>query len=261
MAVNSKNRKFGWKPDLPDQRDFYYKKLSRKEKLQLLPKKVDLRTTGFFPPVYNQGEMGSCTAQSIAAAIYFDRMKQKCSKIDPSRLFIYWNEREVEGDTGSDSGAIIRDGIKSVNKIGYCKEELWQYKSELLFKKPSQNCYDEAKKYKTLNYYRIDNTKIRDLKNCLAQGFPIVFGSTLYASFEDGDANGGIVSMPKKDEEILGGHCMLLVGYDDDKSQFIIRNSWGDAVGDKGHYYLPYAYLTNDDLSNDFWTIRAVVDS
>lgn len=259
MADNVK-RKFGWKPDLPDKRDFYYKKLARKEKLQILPKKIDHRESKLLPPVYDQTTTSSCTAQGIAGSIHYVRLKQKLSEINPSRLFIYWCERDAEGDTQQDDGAIIRDGIKAVNKVGYCKEELWPFDPNILLKKPDQKCYDDAKRHKSLSYYRIDNTKIRDLKNCLAQGYPIVFGSTLYASFQDADTNGGIVPMPKKDEDILGGHCMVLIGYDDDKKVFIIRNSWGDSVGDKGYYYMPFDYITDDDLSNDFWTIRSVVD-
>jgi C1A family cysteine protease len=254
-------RRYGWKPDLPDHRDFYYKKLARKEKLQVLPKKVDLLETHLSPPLFDQKSTSSCTAQGISAGLYFVRAKQKLPLFIPSRLFIYWNERVMEGSTMIDDGAIIRDGIKSLAKIGYCNEDLWKFEEELLLKKPSKECFDQAKKYKSLNYYRINNSKIRDLKNCLAQGFPIVFGATLYASFDEAEKNGGAVPMPKKDEDILGGHCMLLIGYDDDKQQFKIRNSWGESYGDKGYNYFPYDYLTDTNLADDFWTIRSVVDN
>lgn len=254
-------RRYGWKPDLPDKRDFYYKKLSRKEKLQVLPKKVDLVDTKLFPAIYNQGNTSSCTAQGIAAAVYFDRAKQKLPVFNPSRLFIYWNERVMEGSTMSDDGAIIRDGVKSLAKVGYCNEDIWKFDESLLLKKPSNDCFNQSKKYKSLSYYRIDNSKIRDIKNCLAQGFPIVFGATLYASFDEADKAAGVVPLPKKDEEILGGHCMLLVGYDDDKNLFKIRNSWGEESGDKGYNYFPYDYLVDTDLADDFWTIRSVIDN
>src|SRR5581483_9228194 len=93
--------------------------------LTALPKKVDLRPK--MPPVYDQGHLGSCTANAIAAAFEFDQTQEKQPDFMPSRLFIYYNERASEGTTGTDSGAMLRDGIKSVAKIGVCDEQIWPY--------------------------------------------------------------------------------------------------------------------------------------
>jgi C1A family cysteine protease len=64
--------------------------------------------------------------------------------------------------------------------------------------------------------------------------------------------------MPGPDEEVLGGHAVLAVGYDDSAECFIVRNSWGSGWGKKGYFTMPYSYLLEQNLSDDFWTIRTV---
>lgn len=255
MTVPSKIK--GWKPELPDSRDYKYS-LTRYalERKAALPTRVDLRHYFTFP-VYNQGELGSCVANAIAANIRYDRVKQKLDAWDPSRLFIYWNARALDKCTKEDSGAYIRDGVKSLVKWGYCKEPSWKYDESKVFVSPPSTAYGEAYSHKALQYFRLNNTNISELKNCLAAGYPFVFGATLFESFMDGNDDGR-VQMPKTNENPLGGHAMLCVGYDDEKGIFIIRNSWGDKVGDHGSYYIPYDYLTTNELADDFWTIRKI---
>src|ERR1700733_1654605 len=104
-AKKTKAGYYGWMPDLPDHRDRQY--AAPLFKLGPLPAKIDLRKQ--CPAVYNQGQIGSCTA--IAGAIEFDRLKQKLPDFTPSRLFIYYNERSMENTVATDSGAQIRDGV------------------------------------------------------------------------------------------------------------------------------------------------------
>jgi C1A family cysteine protease len=259
---------YGWKPDLPDQRDFTYAaprvlKTGGQTTIDLRPQ---------CPPVYDQGHIGSCTANAIAGALEFDMMKQGESAFTPSRLFIYYNERAMEGHVPSDSGAYIRDGIKSVATQGDCPETMWTYDDTPadqitnLFPagakaatQPTSECYAEAVKHEALNYLSVDRN-LADMKACLAEGFPFVYGFTVYESFESAEtAQTGWVSMPKSGEKVLGGHAVLSVGYDDDDRVFICRNSWGPRWGDQGYFYMPYAYLLDDNLSDDFWTIRLVM--
>jgi C1A family cysteine protease len=248
-------QRYGWIHDIPDQRDHLY--AAPTLTLVALPAKVDLRK--HCPPVYDQGQLGSCTANGIAGAIQFDRMKQHLKPdFVPSRLFIYYNERVIEGTVDSDSGAQIRDGIKVVSKEGDCPETEWPYDIKKFTQKPSAQCFKDALKYKAVQYQRVSQ-KVNQMKGCLASGYPFVYGFTVYQSFEsDQVAQTGIVPMPAPNEQVLGGHCVLAVGYDDSQQRFIARNSWGTSWGMHGYFTVPYAYLTDSNLSSDFWTVRLI---
>jgi len=245
-------KRFGWIPDLPDHRDFCY---SAKPRAEPLPDKVDLSEK--CPPVYDQGTLGSCTANAIAGAFQFEQMRQKIEVFVPSRLFIYFNEREIEGTIDSDSGAMIRDGIKSVVKAGVCPEPEWPYREDKFRWAPDHECYEHAKKHQVLEYRRVARTL--DMAHCLAEGFPFVFGFTVFESIDDpAVGETGRISLPAPDDRVKGGHAVLAVGYDDAIRCFKFRNSWGTTWGDKGHGYLPYAYFDDSNLTDDFWVIRMV---
>jgi C1A family cysteine protease len=247
--------RYGWIPDLPDHRDRSYS--APVEIARELPSDVDLRAQ--CPPVYDQGQLGSCTANAIAAAIEFDQIKQKQAPVfTPSRLFIYYNERVIEHSVASDSGAQIRDGIKSVSKQGDCPETEWLYVVAKFKTKPPKSCYADALKYKAASYERLTPV-LSPLKGCLASGYPFVFGFTVYESFESAHvAKTGHAALPKSDEQVVGGHAVMCVGYNDSKQWFVVRNSWGSSWGMKGYFTLPYAYLLSANLASDFWTIRIV---
>jgi C1A family cysteine protease len=246
---------YGWVRDLPDARDYLYSApLFRFP--QGLPTAVDLRPE--CPPVYDQGQLGSCTGNGIAGAVEFDQKKQGTTEYTPSRLFIYYNERVIEGTVSQDAGAQIRDGIKVVVKLGAPPEGDWPYDIAEFAKKPPTTAYADAKKDIVSSYARVAQD-LTQMRGCLASGFPFVFGFTVYDSFESQQvAQTGIVPMPSSGESVLGGHCVVAVGYDDSERHFVIRNSWGTGWGLQGYCFMPYEYLMSPHLANDFWTIRAV---
>ncbi len=256
MAQNQP--RLGWIPDLPDHRDFMY--AAPTPIMHSIPPSADL--TASCPPVYDQGQLGSCTANAIAAAFQFDEIKQKEPNVsNPSRLFIYYGERVIEGTVKEDSGAQIRDGIKVVASKGVCPESEWPYDIQKFSQKPPQSCFTDAKKYTAVTYQRLIQDQ-NTMKGCLAEGFPFVFGITVYQSMMTDDvAKTGIVPMPSNQEKSVGGHAILAVGYDDKTRLFKFRNSWGTGWGDKGYGYIPYSYLTDQNLADDFWTIRAVTEA
>jgi len=258
-------RRLGWIPDIPDQRDFTY--AAPRAVLAQLPAQVDLKKQ-CPKTVYDQGRLGSCTANAIAGAIEFDQLKQGQAAATPSRLFIYYNERAIEHSIQFDAGAQIRDGIKSVRKQGACPETLWPYDDTppetedspcpkcKFAQKPSAECYTEAKNHQILSYQRIQQD-LHAMKGCLASGYPFVLGFTCYSNLPFQSTTGDI-PMPGSQDHTIGGHAVLAVGYDDAAQKFLIRNSWGPGWGSGGYGSLPYAYLLSPNLADDFWTIRTI---
>jgi C1A family cysteine protease len=252
--------RFGWIPDLPDHRDFAF--AAPRAVLRKLPTRVNL--TSKCPRVFDQGDIGSCTANAIGAALEFDQMKQRLRPFMPSRLFSYYNERAMENTVNEDAGAMIRDGIKSVAKQGVCPEKLWPYDpspfppNPHLTKKPTVSCYKKALKHTAVQYQRVPRN-LSQMKGCLAAGYPFVLGFTVYESFESNEvARTGEVPMPSPREGVVGGHAVLAVGYDDRANAFRMRNSWGTTWGMKGYFTMPYAYLLDENLSDDFWQITSI---
>jgi C1A family cysteine protease len=245
-------KRYGWVRDLPDKRDL---KFARFVQAPVgLPPRVDL--TPQLGPVYDQGQLGSCTANAVAAAILYEEKRLGQVEMFPSRLYIYWNSRELEGSTDSDSGAQLRDVFKSIGRAGVCSEIMFGYEHSFR-DHPWIQCYIGGAKDLALQYLSVAQD-LNVMKACLALGWPIVVGFTVYDSFEsDAVAASGIVPMPDLDtESVVGGHAVLCCGYDDASSRFICRNSWGADWGQKGNFTIPYAYLTDAQLAGDFWTLR-----
>ena len=241
-------RKYHWIPDLPDHRDKLYAHAAIS-----IPAKIDLRN--ICSTVENQANLGSCTGNALVGAMECLENIEKTQFVDLSRLFVYYNERALEHTISQDAGALIRDGIKSLASTGVCTEALWPYDIAKFKKKPTAPCFKDATIRKISSYNRL--TTLGDMQNCLAAGFPFVFGFSVYESFEGpAVAKTGIVNMPTKDEKCLGGHAVLCVGYDNATKRFLVRNSWGNEWGMAGFFTIPYDYLTNRSLSDDFWTIR-----
>lgn len=243
---------YGWVPDLPDQRDFLYRAIRMAP--TVLPHDVDLRPD--CSPVEDQGNLGSCTANALVGALEFLELKAKEPLVDLSRLFVYYNERVIEHTVKTDSGAMLRDGIKTLAKQGVCSEKRWPYIITKFAVKPTPKCYKEAASHTITSYHRI--LTLDEMLSCLAEGFPFVFGFTVYESFESETvARTGTVPMPQPGERVLGGHAVLAVGYDEGTKRFLVRNSWGTGWGVGGYFTMPFAYLSDRNLSDDFWTIRA----
>jgi C1A family cysteine protease len=250
---------FGYLPDRPDPRDFRYHDLLHDPGAPL-PPKVDLRPIS--PPIYTQGALNSCSANAIAALLEIERAKAGLPDFLPSRLFIYYNERSMEGSPGLDNGARIRDGIKSIAAEGVCHEEDWPYDLSRFDEQPPDFCYDEAITYRVLRYYRLDQNDPNQLKHCLANNCAFVFGFQVYKTGNWFRPSDGLVPTPTGQETVadsLGGHAVCAVGYDDARRLFIIRNSWGPQFGDQGYYYMSYDYVCGP-WAKDFWTIRVLYD-
>lgn len=242
--------KYHWVPDKVDKRDYLYRPTTNTQ-----PDVVDLRN--FCSSIENQGQLGSCTGNAIAGAIeYLDKKNNR--PIDVSRLYIYYFERLLEGTVNYDSGAYIRDGIKATYYYGAPSETLWPYDISKFRTMPSKAALDDGQKRKVTLYERVS-----DLNGCLtalANQFPIIIGFKVYSSFESRETTlTGIMHYPNtRTEQLLGGHAVLLVGYDKRRQVFIARNSWGPYWGDHGYFYMPFSVINDPNMSSDFWVIKNV---
>jgi len=218
-----------------------------------IPNSIDLRDASSMPPVYDQGDIGSCTAQVLCAAFAFEH-----PNFLGSRLFLYYNERVLDNNISVDSGATLTDGIKSLQTHGLCPESEWPYIEEDFATKPPDSCYTSALDHKAIKVYNVPKN-LNAMQATLASGIPFVAGIKIFSSFENKIVSEtGKVSMPKPKDKFLGGHAILICGYNNATKQWIVRNSWGESWGDKGYFYLPYKYLLRPRLSADFWAIEAV---
>lgn len=252
-------KKYGWLPDLPDIRDLAWQPpKSRRGVLPKLPAKVDLRNSGFEPPIYDQGYLGSCTANGVASAFEFEQRRQTLTPFTPARLFIYYEERRIINCLAIDSGAFIRDGLRVVNKLGAPNETLWPYDINRFTIQPSADVYEDGLDHQTTAYMTVDNKREFDVKHALAAGLPVVFGFTVYQWFESPNANG--FCYPVAGQSVLGGHCTVIVGYFRLKNVWwaIVRNSWGAGWGQSGYCYMPLRWICNYWNADDFWVIQQV---
>ena len=198
---------YGCKKDTPDLRDHLY---SAKVDKAVLPAQVDLRAK--FSPVVDQGELGSCTANAIVSGLREYQLLQKGEWKALSRLFLYYEERSLEGTVDSDSGAEISDGMKVLHQIGVCPERDWPYDISTYMKPPIPQDLTDASLYKIIDYHRV--TSLDLLKAALAEGLPVVMGIDVYLSFEsDSVSSTGIIPMPDTtNEKLIGGHAICAAG-------------------------------------------------
>ena len=281
---NRSIQRYGWRPDFPDYRDWYYKNTHSPQALgavvsptnvtpahststvsngvvtpdmntpvSILPQAVSLRPKA--PPIQDQGQLGSCSAHAA------NGMWEYVHGGGPySRLQIYYDERAIEGTVSSDSGAQMRDAIRVLVETGAGQEADWPYDITKFADTPPAKELTEAATDKATSYSRLNDGT--DFTNCLAQGFPFIIGFSVYSSFEGPDvAQTGIVPMPTDDDQMEGGHAVCVVGYNNNfngtgQKYYEVRNSWGTSWGDNGYFWLPAEYLENPDLAADAWTIR-----
>jgi C1A family cysteine protease len=236
----------GARPSLPDHRDRLYRFAA------VTPVSVDLREDG--PVIWDQGDLGSCVPHGVLRAVNHSEKVQDLTVLSPSALFTYYVGREIEGTVDEDSGLYVRDGIKATNK-GVATRWDWPYNVDRFTEKPPQSVYDNAVDARTLEYARI--VDLNAVHSALQARQPVVFGFTVYQSFEDIGSDGRM-PMPSADEAPLGGHCNVIVGYRFKTDDFIVANSWSTGWGDEGFYYMPVQVFTTLAFSEDIWVVRKV---
>ena len=257
-------RKYGFKPD-PNH--FMLPMLSVPAPAAT-PAKFSL--TPQLRPVLDQGQKGSCVHNAGAGNCGYLQDKENLAlKFDPSRLFTYYNTRMAEGTVWSDAGSTISDYVASVKKFGNCPENgtgdnVWSY-SDGPFKfrlKPDEACYDFAIKHTAMSSMACPQTE-QSIKHVLLQGFPVILGFQVYSQFESSQAAAtGMITMPGPTDQYMGGHGVLLCGWDDNcpalGKAWEVRNSYGSGWGIEGNFFIPCAYFLDPSLSSDLQVIDLI---
>lgn len=255
----------GWLPDFPDWRDWdaltllVRLKLGGDSQKDGLPAKVDMRK--HCSPIEAQGRLGSCVAQAIVGMVEYMERRHYERHIDASRLFLYKIARQLDGLVG-DTGAYIRTGMKALRLFGCPPERYWPYRVEDFDAVPDAFAFAYGQNLQALSYYRIDtggrlrSESLELMKRFIAASYPSVLGYSVYNwGLDNGD-----IPMPEPGQRRLGGHAVMVCGYDDErvigrsKGALLIRNSWGTRWGDGGYGWLPYDYIL-EYLSRDFWCL------
>jgi C1A family cysteine protease len=224
--------------------------------MQPTPESVDLRGDRRMPEVWDQGSLGSCTAHSVGAAYAFavaNSLRESASKVPtPSRLWIYYQERVLEGTVNADAGAEIRDGFKVISSLGVPPEKDWPYDVAKFAQRPPELAGLDAAKHKATKYVRVAANWTAMIRS-IAAGYPVSFGFTVYESFEsDQVAKTGVAPIPLQSEQVLGGHAVLAIGYDKAKRVLYVRNSWGKGWGQDGYFEMPSQFF-DLGLISDCW--------
>jgi len=252
----------GWKKDLPDTRDFMLKSLASVLPGAKLNRPSSVDNSKKCSKIEDQGALGSCTAQMLVGMVEYNNIRwgvPKPSRKQISRLFEYYATRKIMGTLNEDSGAYIRDAIKAAALYGCVWESKWKYDVSKFTLEPEQKVWDTAATHKIVSYHRINDGDIETMKQTLASGYLIGFGFEVYSNFTSQQmATEGVLHLPGPNDQVEGGHAVVLVGYDDVRGAFKVRNSWGPSWGQAGYFWMDYNYVGNGRLSNDFWVVNSV---
>jgi len=213
--------------------------------------------TKYVKVIRDGGPEGSVVGQALATAMEMQIKRTLHQDVHISARYIYYAARQVAGTTNSDSGAAIQDAIGALAKQGAVEESVWPYKAGEYAAKP-------PRALDTATRWLITQTKslkgLDEIKSALADDGPVVVGIEMYQEgMSPQTSKTGAIPLPRKGSQVIGGHAIVLVAYDERKKQFKFANDWGSGWGDQGYGYLSDQYIKAH--SSDAWSFKSVVKS
>lgn len=213
-----------------------------------LPKEASLEA--LMPPVYDQGNIGSCTANAGCGAFDYKWKVQHGQFAFPSRLDLYQNELKHDGNFPKDEGSYTSTIAWVLTFTGVCREKTWPYIPSNLAATAPSCAAKERPTYRAMKYYDVDTKDGVSIKQAVANAkLPVPFGAVVFKQIFDVSKQNPLIAMPKGVP--AGGHEMVIVGYDDARQCYRVRNSWGTSWGDGGYAWIPYAYIHNPKWVED----------
>ena len=257
--------KLSYKQQQPDDRNYVYISSQTQQQDNILLKnpqksivcaKINIPASYSVPAtklsnnILDQGSVGTCVCNAAAFTI-----NSTIKTLKPSRLCLYALARILTNVLLSDdSGLNVIDACYAIKKYGVCQETVCQYIESNFSVMPSLSALKNCNTFNSFAYYFV-NQDLQSIKQALVtNASPIIFGINVYDSFMTSQvASSGMIPIPNTTTEtLLGGHCLVLVGYNDSTQHFTAINSWGTDWGKKGYCYFPYEYLTDPNLAMDF---------
>jgi C1A family cysteine protease len=236
MPLHAAQHGMGWRPDIPDIRDYLYS--GPMADVSNLPAEVDLRDH-YMPPIWDQGQLGSCTAFASCRAYEYAAARQGLPKMATSKLAQYYWSRQLMGRqyVSQDSGSTTTYALKALATFGAAPEADDPYDIANFKKAPPAKAVADARAHLVAKYEAVPHSEAA-IKSALNAGRLVVFGMACYDSLEyDETTKTGVIPMPKRGEGVIGGHELVFAGWRRD-GLLIVANSWSEQAGDHGYYYM-----------------------
>lgn len=258
---HARARGFGWRPDVPSLKDWPFRNSRTFRELdgRWSSESLDRRAEKLNPPVRDQGNLGSCVGFAVTSAVGFlRRTDPDILSTNYSALMAYYEARLRDGPQWKniDAGAYIRDAMDALRLSGVAPESRWPYREHKFSKTPPPSAYTEARRWKLGAHWRCNT--VEDVIVAIDAGYPVVGGFACYSSMFTREVDrSGLIPMPNRNDQFLGGHAVYFDRYSMRDQLFRFMNSWGEAWGDGGYGYLPFLYVANRNLSDDFWAMQS----
>jgi hypothetical protein len=206
------------------------------------PDTVDMRE--FLWPVEHIGSTLAAAAAAAVAALEYhcNRIGEKPTNL--STLFVHYNARRQSGNQEKNVGTSLEAAMKAIAEHGACAEATWPFDAAKLTAAPPSTAYDEAKKFAGVRC-----AHPVDFIEALALSFPVPFVARIPTRcLVEAGQKRVLPPLTAEEQQRASEHpvyALVMVGYDKADKTYLVRNCWGKAWGDGGHFRVPFDLLNS----------------